>query len=395
MGSTLAMDIAADPIGGGGQSPGGAAQRRGAVGALPREVVVVAAEVPVGSGLLVDRPVQTQLLAEGPGAQVEMLVHQLRDLRAADLLGAERLDHHRHRVSHADRVGDLHLRALGKAGGDDVLGHPACSVGGGAIHLGGVLAGEGAAAVTGHPAVGVDDDLAPRQPAVAHRPADHETAGGVDEEVLQQLLLLIQLARQHGAQHVLEQVGLDQRLGVDAIGVLCGDQDLFDLHRPAVLVAHGHLRLAVGAQVGQHISFAHLRQALGELVRHRNRQRHQLFGLARGVAEHHPLIARAGDVELVLVGRVVARLIGRVHPLRDVGRLLVDRVNDGACITVKSVGGIVIADPSHGLARDVLDVDIGVGGDLPRDDDQARVDKRLTGHATVRVLGEHGVEHAV
>ena len=58
--------------------PGGVAQRGGLVGALPREVVVVAAEVAVGGGLLVDRPVQLELLAERARAQVEVLVDELR-----------------------------------------------------------------------------------------------------------------------------------------------------------------------------------------------------------------------------------------------------------------------------------------------------------------------------
>ena len=62
--------------------PGGLAQRVGAVGALPGEVVVVAAEVAVGRGLLVDRPVQAQLLAERARAQVEVLVDQARRSRA-------------------------------------------------------------------------------------------------------------------------------------------------------------------------------------------------------------------------------------------------------------------------------------------------------------------------
>src|SRR3546814_15889222 len=63
-----------------------------------------------------------------------------------------------------------------------------------AVDLGRVLAGERAAAVAGPAAVGVDDDLAPGQAAVAHRAADHELAGRVDVE----LGALVQpLGRQH------------------------------------------------------------------------------------------------------------------------------------------------------------------------------------------------------
>ena len=80
----------------------------------------------------------------------------------------------------ADGVGDLHLAALGEAGGDDVLGHVAGRVGAGAVDLARVLAREGAAAVRRGAAVGVDDDLAAGEAAVAHGAADDELAGGVD-----------------------------------------------------------------------------------------------------------------------------------------------------------------------------------------------------------------------
>src|SRR5215217_9003342 len=79
----------------GGLDAGCAGQGLGLVGALPGEVRVLAAEVAVGGGLLVDRAVQVQVVAEGARPQVEVLVDELGDLRAADLLRAERLDHHR------------------------------------------------------------------------------------------------------------------------------------------------------------------------------------------------------------------------------------------------------------------------------------------------------------
>src|SRR6266576_3099922 len=61
-------------------------QRGGLVDPLPGEVVIVAAEVPVGGRLLVDRPVQLELLAEGARAQVEVLVDEARDPGAAEAL---------------------------------------------------------------------------------------------------------------------------------------------------------------------------------------------------------------------------------------------------------------------------------------------------------------------
>ena len=297
----------------------------------------------------------------------------------------------------ADRVRDLDLAPVGEAGGDDVLGDVARGVRGGAVHLRRVLAGERAATVASHAAVGVDDDLAAGQAAVAHRAADLELAGRVDEEVRLgvQLLLVVQLGGQDRVQDVLPQVGLDQRLRVDARLVLGRDQDLLDLDRAAVLVADRHLGLAVGAQVRHHVAAAHLREAVRQPVRERDRHRHQLVGLARRVAEHHSLVARAGDVELVVVAGVGARLVRLVDTLRDVRRLLVDRGDDRAGVAVEAVGGVVVADPADRVARDLRHVDVGLGGDLAGDDDEARVDERLAGHAAVRVVAQDGVEHAV
>ena len=128
------------------------------------------------------------------------------------------------------------------------------------------------------------------------------------------------------------------------------------------------------------------RQALGEPVRERDRQRHQRVGLVGGVAEHHPLVARAGDVELVVVAGVGARLIGLVDALGDVRRLLVDRVEHRAGVGREAEVGVGVADLADRLAGDLLDVDVGVGRDLAGDDDQAGVDERLAGHAAVGVV---------
>ena len=196
-------------------------------------------------------------------------------------------------------------------------------------------------------------------------------------------------------QDVLPEVRADQRVGVDPVAVLGRDQDLLDLDRAPVLVADGDLGLAVGAQVGDDVSLADLGEPVGELVGERDRQRHQLRRLAGRVAEHHPLVARAGDVELVVVGRVGARLERLVDALGDVGRLLVDRVDHRARVGREAEVGVGVADLADRLAGDLLDVDVGLGRDLAGDDDEAGVDQRLAGDAAVRVVGEHRVEDAV
>ena len=97
-----------------------------------------------------------------------------------DLAGAEGVDQNADRLGDADGVSELNFDAAGEAGGDEVLGNVTGHVGGRTVDLGGVLAGEGAAAVTAHAAVGVDDDLAASEAGVAHGPADDEAAGWVD-----------------------------------------------------------------------------------------------------------------------------------------------------------------------------------------------------------------------
>ena len=162
-----------------------------------------------------------------------------------------------------------------------------------------------------------------------------------------------------------------------------------------VLVADRDLGLAVGAQVGHDLALAHLGEPVGELVGERDRHRHQLRRLAGRVAEHHPLVAGAGDVELVVVGGVGARLERLVDALGDVGRLLVDRVDHRARVGREAEVGVGVADLADRLAGDLRDVDVGLGRDLAGDDDEAGVDQRLAGDAAVRVVGEDRVEDAV
>ena len=252
--------------------------------------------------------------------------------------------------------------------------------------------------MAGGTAVGVDDDLAAGQAGVADRSADHELAGRIDQQGRAQRLGVVEvgvLAAEHRHDHVLPEVGLDLLLAVDALGVLGRDQDPHDLHRDAVAVAHGHLRLAVRAQVVEGSVLAHRRQPPRQRVRDLHGHRHQRAGLVGRVAEHHSLIAGAVLVELVVVGCVGARLIGLVDPLGDVLRLLIDRRDHRAGVAVEAEIAVVVADLVDRPADDLGDVDVGRRRDLAGDDDQPRVDQRLAGDPAARILREDGVENAV
>ena len=176
------------------------------------------------------------------------------------------------------------------------------------------------------------------------------------------------------------------------------DQHALDLDRalnPALvdLVPHRHLRLPVGTEVRKHVRLAHLGETLREPVRDQDRKRHELVRLAGRVAEHHPLVAGAEEVDRVDVS--VLRLVRLVHPLRDIRRLLVDRDDDTARLEVESVLRPRVANLGDPFANHRADVDVGVRRDLARDDHETGRDERLAGDPSVRVVCENRVENGV
>ena len=120
------------------------------------------------------------MLADAARRQVHDLAQRRLELGLVDLAGAVQVDIDRQRLGDADGIGELDGAAVGELGGDDVLGEIARRIGGRAIDLGRILAREGAAAMRRRAAIGVDDDLAAGQPAIAVGTADDELAGRVD-----------------------------------------------------------------------------------------------------------------------------------------------------------------------------------------------------------------------
>src|SRR6185437_2932368 len=77
-----------------------------------------------------------------------------------------------------------------------------------------------------------------------------------------------------------------------------------------------------------------LRQAMREL----HRERHELWRLVTGVAEHDPLIAGPAGV----------------HAHGDVAGLLADELDDLHAVGVEGFAGVGIADLADGIPRDLL-----------------------------------------
>ena len=185
--------------------------------------------------------------------------------------------------------------------------------------------------------------------------AQLEAAGGVDQDAE---LVVLELRRHERPDDVLDQVGLDERLGVEARLVLRRDEHGLERRGHAVDVVERDLRLPVGPQVRQDAGLADLGQAVRQPVRQPDRHGHEVVGLVAGVAEHHALVAGALAVELLL-GDVGALLVGLVDALGDVGRLRVDRRHDAAGVAVEADRLAVVADALDRLAGDAGDLDVG------------------------------------
>ena len=329
----------------------------------------------VRRGLLEDRTAELERIDDAARRHLEVLAHQVGDLRLFDLRGAERVDVDRHRIGHADCIRELHFHFVREARGDEVLGDVARHVACRAVDLRGIFSRERAAAVTSAAAVRVDDDLAAGEAGVALRSADHEAAGRVDVE---DGVAIEQLGRHGRLDHLLDdrfaQIGV-----ADVRRVLRGDDDRAGADRTLAVVLDGDLRLAVGTEEIEVARLARFGEALDELVRERDRQRHQLRRLADGEAEHEALIAGAAGIDA----------------LRDVGRLRIDRGDHGAGLAVETVLGARVADLADGVADDGGKIDVGLGRDLARDHGHAGGDQRLTGDAAERIFRQDCVEDSV
>ncbi|URD93002.1 hypothetical protein MUK42_28113 [Musa troglodytarum] len=357
---------------------------------LPSEVGVVPPKVPVGRSLqepAIASPLQVQVDGDHPRPEVEVLLHNAQDLLVRDLAGAVGVHEHREWLRHADGVRDLHDAAAGEPTGDDALGRLPHDVGAAAVHLGGILAGEGAAAVRAPAAVGVDDDLAAGEPGVAVGAADDEPARGVEVE---DGLLVEVLLGDDGLDDVLLEVGGDLVVGHGLV-VLGGDEDGVDAdgHHGAVVVAvlHRHLGLAVGPQPGAGAILAHLGEARAELSGEDVAEGHELRSLVGGVPKHVTLVARA-DL-LGPLGEVT------VHALGDVRGLLLDVDEHLAAVGIQTDVVGHEPDGAAGVADDLLVVDVGLGGDLPEHHDHVGLGAGLAGDLAVGILLQASIENGV
>jgi len=167
--------------------------------------------------------------------------------------------------------------------------------------------------------------------------------------------------------------------------VLGGNDDGVNAYRLVVFVIFdSDLRFAVGTKIGERAVFAHFSKLFCQLVRKRNRKRHQFFGFVAGVPEHHALVA--GAVQIVVVGLPFFHFIRSVHAERNVRRLFVNRNFHFAGVSVKAFFVTVIADFANHVACNFFNIDFCRCRDFAHDHNAVCNTGGLTGNAPVRVL---------
>ena len=188
-----------------------------------------------------------------------------------------------------------------------------------------------AAAVVGGTAVGVDDDLAAGQAAVTVRAADNKAAGRVDQ------------VAGVGGEEILRQHRLDDLLDHRFGQLRVRNVRAVLVETTTVSIATGlpstyftvSCDLASGRSQGRRAVAAHFGLALHDAVRVVDRERHQRFGFAAGVAEHQALVAGA---------LVEIQALAFVHALRAMS-------GDWRLIAVRMAQDVVVeADVGVGVA---------------------------------------------
>ena len=361
------------------------------VGALQRKLLdllpseLLATEVSVAGGGLEDGLVEAEVADDATGAEVKVLLHELHEGLLVILGGAVSVDVDGERVGNTNGVGELDADTVAEVVGHEGLGDPAGGVGGGTVDLGAVLAGEGTASVGAPTSVGVDDDLSAGEAGVTVGSADDEAAGGVD--VVDGLLIEV-LGGDDGLDDVLHDVLVNLLVG-DVGLVLGGDDDGVDAdgdHAAVLLlVLDGDLGLTIGAQPLEGSILANVGETLAEAGGEEVGEGHELGGLIGGVAEHDALVTSADLLDALV----------EVDALGNIGALLLDGDDDVAGVAVDALVGGGVADVADGGTDDVLEIDLGVGGDLTEDHDHAGLGGGLAGDLGLGVLGEAGVEDGI
>ncbi len=142
-----------------------------------------------------------------------------------------------------------------------------------------------------HSTVGVNDDLAPSQPSIAHGSADNKSTGGVNIDFG---LVVDQFCRDGWCDHVFDNVSADafvaQYNTFEFIRMLTGYNNRMDANRLAIFILDSNLAFTIRIHPGKSAIFTHFSHPTGKFVGIIDRHRHESFGLIACISEHQTLV---------------------------------------------------------------------------------------------------------
>ena len=148
-----------------------------------------------------------------------------------------------------------------------------------------------------HTAVGIYDDLAPGQSAVTVRTADHKSSRRVDKEFG---ILVNHFCGNDLVKYIFFNILVDLLLGHIRV-MLRGKYNCIQSFRsPILIILYCDLCLSVRAEIGEDAVLPDLCQAARQLMRHCDRIRHIFLSLIGRISEHHPLVACADCLNIIL-----------------------------------------------------------------------------------------------
>ena len=161
--------------------------------------------------------------------------------------------------------------------------------------------------------------------------------------------------------------------------VLCRDNDGVDtLWDAGIAVLDGHLTLGIGTQIG-HLPtlLTDVGQGTHDEMCQVEGDRHEVFRLVSGIAEHHALVTGTLLFFIAVVNTAV-----------DVGTLFVDGTENTARVTVELVLRFRITNALDGVAGNGLQVDIHIAAHLTHNHYLSCCDKRLNGTTSPIVVSQ-------
>ena len=135
------------------------------------------------SGGGINRVTQLQLTDNTGGSQIAEPAQEGSHLLIGNNTGTIAVHPQGYGFCHTDGISQLDLDLLGKAGSNQILSHIARHVSSTAVHLSGILTGEGTAAVREVAAIGIHNDLTAGQTGITVGAADYEVTGGINVDV--------------------------------------------------------------------------------------------------------------------------------------------------------------------------------------------------------------------